>query len=186
VNGRAIAAAAVVFGMPLLIVLLAAATSGTGSPASAAGAAAQAASSGPVAGGKSAAANEALGKKLAAAAGWPSQAQDACLNELWTRESGWSNVAKNQQSGAYGISQALGHLPGENNPTAAQVALNEAGYNYPDTAANPADITGSAAGRPYAGDSDPASQITWGLSYIKSAYGSPCGAWAHEEQDGWY
>jgi hypothetical protein len=31
-----------------------------------------------------------------------------------------------------------------------------------------------------------ATQIRWGLSYIKSLYGSPCGAWAHEEADGWY
>jgi hypothetical protein len=33
---------------------------------------------------------------------------------------------------------------------------------------------------------DAATQIRWGLSYIKSLYGSPCGAWAHEEADGWY
>jgi len=31
-----------------------------------------------------------------------------------------------------------------------------------------------------------ATQIRWGLSYISSRYGSPCGAWAHEEADGWY
>jgi hypothetical protein len=31
-----------------------------------------------------------------------------------------------------------------------------------------------------------ATQIRWGLSYIQSLYGSPCGAWAHEEADGWY
>ena len=33
---------------------------------------------------------------------------------------------------------------------------------------------------------DAATQIRWGLSYIKSLYGSPCGAWGHEEADGWY
>ena len=33
---------------------------------------------------------------------------------------------------------------------------------------------------------DAATQIRWGLSYIKSLYGSPCGAWSHEEADGWY
>jgi hypothetical protein len=31
-----------------------------------------------------------------------------------------------------------------------------------------------------------ATQIRWGLSYIKADYGSPCGAWSHEEADGWY
>jgi hypothetical protein len=33
---------------------------------------------------------------------------------------------------------------------------------------------------------DAATQIRWGLGYIKADYGSPCGAWAHEEADGWY
>jgi hypothetical protein len=34
--------------------------------------------------------------------------------------------------------------------------------------------------------SDAATQIRWGLGYIKSLYGSPCGAWAHERAAGWY
>jgi len=34
--------------------------------------------------------------------------------------------------------------------------------------------------------SNPATQIRWGLSYIQGNYGSPCGAWAHEQTDGWY
>ena len=29
-------------------------------------------------------------------------------------------------------------------------------------------------------------QIRWGLGYIKSRYGSPAGAWAHELAYGWY
>jgi hypothetical protein len=33
---------------------------------------------------------------------------------------------------------------------------------------------------------DPTTQIKWGLGYIKSTYGTPCGAWSHEEADGWY
>jgi hypothetical protein len=31
-----------------------------------------------------------------------------------------------------------------------------------------------------------ATQIRWGLTYIQGRYGSPCGAWAHEGADGWY
>ncbi len=31
-----------------------------------------------------------------------------------------------------------------------------------------------------------ATQIRWGLGYIRSVYGSPCGAWSHEQADGWY
>ena len=33
---------------------------------------------------------------------------------------------------------------------------------------------------------DAATQIRWGLGYIKSVYGTPCGAWANEEADGFY
>jgi hypothetical protein len=33
---------------------------------------------------------------------------------------------------------------------------------------------------------DAATQIRWGFTYIQGRYGSPCGAWAHEEADGWY
>lgn len=29
-------------------------------------------------------------------------------------------------------------------------------------------------------------QIQWGLGYINGRYGSPCGAWAHSEDAGWY
>jgi hypothetical protein len=31
-----------------------------------------------------------------------------------------------------------------------------------------------------------ATQIRWGLGYIKQKYGSPCGAEAHEQSTGWY
>jgi hypothetical protein len=31
-----------------------------------------------------------------------------------------------------------------------------------------------------------ATQIRWGLEYIKGSYGSPCGAWNHELATGWY
>ena len=31
-----------------------------------------------------------------------------------------------------------------------------------------------------------ATQIRWGLQYIKDTYGSPCAAWSHEEATGWY
>ncbi len=33
---------------------------------------------------------------------------------------------------------------------------------------------------------DAATQIRWGLSYIQADYGSPCGAWAHSNAYGWY
>ena len=33
---------------------------------------------------------------------------------------------------------------------------------------------------------NPATQIRWGLGYIKSRYGSPCGAWGHSQSHNWY
>lgn len=33
---------------------------------------------------------------------------------------------------------------------------------------------------------NPATQITWGLNYISARYGNPCGAWAHSQAKGWY
>jgi resuscitation-promoting factor RpfB len=35
-------------------------------------------------------------------------------------------------------------------------------------------------------ETDPTTQIKWGLGYIQSTYGTPCAAWDHEEADGWY
>jgi hypothetical protein len=35
-------------------------------------------------------------------------------------------------------------------------------------------------------ETNAATQIRWGLGYIKGLYGSPCGAWSHEEATGWY
>ena len=33
---------------------------------------------------------------------------------------------------------------------------------------------------------DAVTQIRWGLTYIKDLYGSPCAAYAHEQETGWY
>jgi hypothetical protein len=79
--------------------------------------------------------------------------QYGCLNDIWSRESGWRYNAENA-SGAYGIPQAL---PGSK--------MASAGADW---------------------QTDPTTQIKWGLGYIKNVYGTPCNAWAHEEDDGWY
>jgi hypothetical protein len=42
----------------------------------------------------------------------------------------------------------------------------------------------SSAGADWA--TNPATQIRWGLTYIKDVYGSPCGAWAHSRATNWY
>jgi hypothetical protein len=33
---------------------------------------------------------------------------------------------------------------------------------------------------------NPLTQVRWGVSYVNARYGSPCGAWAHSESHGWY
>lgn len=35
-------------------------------------------------------------------------------------------------------------------------------------------------------ETNPATQIAWGLGYISGRYGTPCGAWNHSESNGWY
>jgi hypothetical protein len=102
----------------------------------------------------SARSNVALGQQLASGYGWGTGPEWTCLDELWTRESGWQMVWNYQGSGAYGIPQAL---------PASKMA---------------------AAGADYM--TDPATQIRWGLGYIRDTYGDPCTAWAHEQTDGWY
>jgi hypothetical protein len=102
--------------------------------------------------------NVVLGKQIASAYGWGSGGQWNCLDWLWTQESGWSNTAENSTSGAYGVAQALGHGPTN---------------QYPAGPANPP-------------QSDAGTQIRWGLGYIQGRYGSPCGAWAHEQSNNWY
>jgi hypothetical protein len=43
----------------------------------------------------------------------------------------------------------------------------------------------ASAGPDWAADAD--TQVRWGVEfYIEPVYGSPCGAWAHEEAQGWY
>ncbi|WP_232676267.1 lytic transglycosylase domain-containing protein [Nocardioides sp. R-C-SC26] len=67
--------------------------------------------------------------------------------------------------------------------------------NWNPRAANP---TSSAYGIPQAlpgskmasagadWQTNPVTQIRWGLGYIADRYGSPCGAWSHSQSNGWY
>jgi hypothetical protein len=80
--------------------------------------------------------------------------QFSCLDQLWTRESGWNPFADNPTSTAYGIPQSL---PG--------TKMASAGADW---------LT------------NPRTQITWGLGYIKARYVNPCRAWAHSESVNWY
>jgi resuscitation-promoting factor RpfB len=55
----------------------------------------------------SASSNVSLGRQLASGYGWGSGSEWTCLDELWTRESGWRMVWNYGGSGAYGIPQSL-------------------------------------------------------------------------------
>lgn len=35
-------------------------------------------------------------------------------------------------------------------------------------------------------ETNPATQIAWGLGYVTGRYGTPCGAWGHSQAKGWY
>jgi resuscitation-promoting factor RpfB len=122
--------------------------------------------------------NASLGASLASSYRWGSGSQWGCLYALWERESGWQNDIANPQSGAFGIAQALGHA---GNGTAAVVPV----VRYPGgyTASN---VTVDEYPSRAANSGDARAQIAWGLGYIQGTYGTPCGAWAHEEADSWY
>ncbi|MGN6221580.1 MAG: lytic transglycosylase domain-containing protein [Microbacterium sp.] len=68
----------------------------------------------------------------------------------------------------------------------------ESGWRY--NASNPSGAYGIPQALPgskmgaYGADwqTNPATQIAWGLGYISGRYGTPCGAWSHSQSTGWY
>lgn len=102
--------------------------------------------------------NQSIAKMLGSSYGWSSGAEWDALVWLWQHESNWSNTAENPSSGAYGIPQAL---PATKLPK---------------------------AGRPpkLGGTSDTGAQVSWGLNYIKTRYGSPTKAKAFWLTHNWY
>ncbi len=100
--------------------------------------------------------SEALANSMAASGYGWAGGQVTCLDELWTRENAGWD------------------------PTQWNLAGSGA-YGIPQ--ALPASKM-AAAGPDW--QTNPATQIRWGLGYVKDTYGTPCGAWAHEEADGWY
>ena len=109
------------------------------------------------------ASNEALGNAMAASGyGWTGP-ETTCLDELWQRESGWSQSADTRASGL--------------DPPGAAV------YAYGIPQSRPADKM-AASGADW--QTNPATQIRWGLGYIRATYSAPCEAWANEQANGWY
>jgi len=92
-------------------------------------------------------------------------------NAVEMREAGWNSRAQNPGSGALGIAQALGHgVPGGGGSLGNEYG----GYGLNLSGDRSANSGG-------AGD-----QIVWMHNYIRSIYGTPEKAWAHEQAYGWY
>ena len=97
--------------------------------------------------------NRRTGCAMVLAKGWDLQ-QMACLDKLWTKESGWNEKARNRSSGAYGIPQSY---PGDK--------MASAGSDW---------------------QTNPVTQIKWGLGYIAQRYTTPCRAWSTSQSTGSY
>jgi hypothetical protein len=101
------------------------------------------------------------------ASGSPQQIAEGMLGKF-----GWS-------AGQFSCLDALWNVESGWNPTAENP--NSGAYGIPQA------LPGSkmaSAGPDW--QTNPATQILWGLQYIQSTYGSPCAAWSHEEATGWY
>ncbi|MGD0604569.1 MAG: lytic transglycosylase domain-containing protein [Streptosporangiaceae bacterium] len=96
------------------------------------------------------------------------------------------------QSTAYGIMASFGFNPATYFGCLLDIWNRESGWRY--DAENPSGAYGipqalpgskmASAGADW--QTDPATQIRWGLGYIKNVYGNPCSAWAFEEANGYY
>ena len=89
--------------------------------------------------------------------------QFACLVPLWEKESGWTYNS---------------YDPAQGSATAGGVRKT---WGVPQ--ANPGTKMASA-GKDWR--TNPRTQIRWGIGYIHSPYGTPCGAWSFWRNHGWY
>lgn len=111
-------------------------------------------------------------QQAAASRGWGSGAEWQALQSVEMAEAGFNPRARNPQSGAFGLAQALGH--GTAN-TAAPDGTNEyGGFGLTDAQARAAN------------SGQPGPQAAWMCNYIAATYGDPAAAWAHEQANHWY
>ncbi|MDT5034602.1 MAG: hypothetical protein QOC94_4773 [Actinoplanes sp.] len=78
-------------------------------------------------------------------------------------------------------------------PCLDKLYARESGWNYKASNASSGayGIPQALPGSKMASEGDdwktsPATQIKWGLKYIEGRYNSPCGAWSHSQNTGWY
>jgi hypothetical protein len=96
------------------------------------------------------------------------------------------------QSIAYNMMASFGFDPKTFFGCLVDIWNRESGWRYDAENASgaygiPQALPGSKMGSAGADwQTNPATQIKWGLGYIKSIYGDPCKAWAFEEANGYY
>jgi hypothetical protein len=96
------------------------------------------------------------------------------------------------QSIAYNLLASFGFTPSTYFGCLQDIWNRESGWRYDAENASgaygiPQALPGSkmaSAGADW--QTNPATQISWGLGYIKAIYGNPCSAWAFEEANGYY
>ena len=96
------------------------------------------------------------------------------------------------QSIAYNLMASFGFSPQTYFGCLVDIWNRESGWRYDAENASgaygiPQSLPGSkmaSAGADW--ETNPATQIKWGLGYIKATYGNPCSAWAFEEANGYY
>jgi hypothetical protein len=96
------------------------------------------------------------------------------------------------QSIAYNMMGSFGFTPSVYFGCLLDLWNHESGWRY--DAENPSGAYGipqalpgskmASAGPDW--ETDPATQIRWGLGYIKSLYGNPCNAWSFDDTNGYY
>ena len=142
-----------------------------------------------------AAAARAAAARQAAAQSAPSSSTSTGSGSAGSGSSGSSGTASTPSGSPQQIAQQMLDAAGQGGQFSCLDSLwsRESGWNV--SASNPSSgaygipqaLPGSkmaSAGPDW--QSNAATQIKWGLSYIDSTYGSPCGAWSHEEATGWY
>lgn len=129
---------------------------------------------------RAAAAKAAADAAAAAAAEAAAQAAAAQIANASPRELGQILAAERGWSGGqWSCLDSLWQRESNWNPTARNASSGAFGI--------PQALPGSkmaTAGADWA--TNPATQISWGLTYIADRYGSPCGAWAHSQSHNWY
>lgn len=141
------------------------------------------------------------GSSTSAAAGTGSetpaaQPADAGNATTGTGSSSSSSTVDNSRAAAKAYAQSrMSSYGWDDSQYACLVSLwtRESGWSYTATNSSsgaygiPQALPGSkmaSAGADWQTNSQ--TQIDWGLGYISSVYGTPCGAWQHSENTGWY